>query len=348
MNLQGVVNNASLEDLLRRISQDRKQGVLQLHQGESTTVLSFHKGKIFEIVSHGVPPVAEVLAWLKQSGIVRETFSSQADSYASLMGELANASLLEEDDSCFTRVIHARIREKFHSLHFTQDTPYVFTPQATSPEDRFSPSFAVSTLLVERAEFLEELPRRKELFSGESVFVVDLDKKLELNEVSQAVFSVLDGITPLSQVPLLACACRFDVYRTLEALRERGALTPVGESSAEDEELDLDAIDDLSSLFSDAQTEENDEQDISLEETNGVITVDEATEDVTSTPPQANVEETSEASSTSPNTPHLSAWQVYNGRLLSGSFLPHLFSSLILLAIFLLPLLFWTDMWSSF
>ncbi len=337
MNLQGVVSNTSLEELLTCLAKERRQGVLKLHLGEAPLEIFFEQGKIFEIASHAVRPEAEVLAWLHQSGLIPDTFSSQAETYEALYVDFSPVFISEDRESHYRRVISARIREKFHSLSLPQDIPYLFSPERVVPEEGYSPLFSVSQLLLERAEFLEDLSQRKEEFPGDGVFVADTDKKVDLTDVSRAVFSALDGITPLSAVPFLAGSCRFDVYRTLETLRDADALMLVSQGSGV-EALDLGVLDNLDELF-----DESLETDPSALQSSHVPQMNQERPKAQSTnePPTEEVLPT-------PHAPQVSTAQIYNGRLLSSVLVPKLLSYLIVLATVLLPLLLWDSVWTTF
>lgn len=149
----GLINQDNFSDVLRQLSQRRRQGMLELTFADQKVSIAFHTGKIAEVYRGAISPLEELSDWLRSAQVVSPDFSTQGVSTYSQLFPLVTAALLPTarpiDDKAFKSLIRHRTMEKIFSLPLKQGAIFSFAPELVEIDRDFSPSISVGQLLLD-------------------------------------------------------------------------------------------------------------------------------------------------------------------------------------------------------
>ena len=147
----GIITPDNLSQVLRSISQRRRNGVFTVTAGEDQVIVYFNQGRIVEATGAELYPVEELVEVLRTAGLVGKDFYSDDSSYSEFFlkfhEEYPDTPL---DESLFKQVIRHRILNKLYSINpKSAGAFYEFSAQMIDYDKNFSPSISVGQLLLD-------------------------------------------------------------------------------------------------------------------------------------------------------------------------------------------------------
>jgi hypothetical protein len=155
----GVLSPENVADVLRGISQRRRQGLLEVNAHERVFVIKFVQGRVVDAAPGGMTGVQDTVAWLKRAGYpVAEPASYREPSYAELLLRLADE--LSEDFTITTETLKVIVRERvldhLYNLEVGVGAFYTFKVQMVEHDHDFSPSVSIGQVLLDLVEMNAE------------------------------------------------------------------------------------------------------------------------------------------------------------------------------------------------
>jgi hypothetical protein len=155
----GVLSADNLPDVLRGISQRRRQGVLEIQGSEGITTIRFVQGRVVEAFSSRLTPVQECIEWLQWAGYpVKDPKDYTEVNYQELAIRL-QAELkadLSVSTTLLAHVVKHRVLERLYKLDVGTGSLYSFKVQMVEQEKGFSPNISVGQLLLDLVELNAE------------------------------------------------------------------------------------------------------------------------------------------------------------------------------------------------
>ncbi len=155
----GVLSADNLPDVLRGISQRRRQGVLEIQGSEGVTTIKFVQGRVVEAFSSRLTPVQECVEWLEWAGYpVKDPKDYTEVSYQELANRLQSELKVDHTVSMtlLAHVVKHRVLERLYKLDVGTGSLYSFKVQMVEQEKGFSPSISVGQLLLDLVELTAE------------------------------------------------------------------------------------------------------------------------------------------------------------------------------------------------
>lgn len=146
----GVITDETLGDVLRSISQRRRQGVLEINAPNAVIRIQFSLGKIIEVIIGDENPLDEIVGRLATAEVIPSGFVvSSEENYSDLFVSLMNfgPSLLDED--VFGRAVKHRILDTLYMLELGLGALYSFKVEIVEGDKQFSPSLSVGQILLD-------------------------------------------------------------------------------------------------------------------------------------------------------------------------------------------------------
>jgi hypothetical protein len=224
--LSGHLTKETLVEVLRNVSQRRRQGTLEIRYSQRAIRILFIQGKIAEVLEQGVNPAQEVLRRLRLAGICPEGFGAQVQDYSGLW------SSIEADPVCqnrltqkeFVEAIKHRVLDKLYELDFAHNGSFEFSSTHFDLDRNFVPSISVGQLLLDFVSLAEDQSRYVQLCSGEKQVQATGN---EIPGLSLAERKLLDlCATPISPHRLRECSLlsAFTYQEAFLRLHEEGAI----------------------------------------------------------------------------------------------------------------------------
>ena len=160
----GLVTNDNLSEVLRGLSQKRKQGVLELAIGQEKWNISFLTGKIVEVSKEGENPVETLFERISASGRVTQEVSGELDSYKALLVSLNEngESGPVIDSELMKSFVKHHMLNKLYEIDLGNGAYYSFHTQMIEVDADLQPSISIGQLLLD----LVGLETDSERFAG--------------------------------------------------------------------------------------------------------------------------------------------------------------------------------------
>ena len=234
----GVINEESLSNILRSISQRKKNGVLEINLAEQQISVLFAKGKVVEIVRAGLTPAEEVVQILKRAGWAPAQAQVPAANYGEAFGALKSMQLprgpISED--LFRRVVKHRVLDQLYQLDMGAGAYYTFKVQMVESDKDFAPGISSGQILLDLVSLKQDAARFAEAFPA-GVSVSCAEDAGGLSEEDEVVWNELaGGSLSVEQLSARAMLSRFHFQDVLLGMIERGAITTsqAGEAAGEE------------------------------------------------------------------------------------------------------------------
>jgi hypothetical protein len=166
--LSGVLTQESMVEVLRSISQRRRQGTLEIRYAERAMRILFVQGKIAEVLEQGVNPAQELLRRFRAASICPAGFSSDAQDYAGLWRNI------EADPICQNRLsrkeyceaIKHRVLDKLYAMDLATEAFFEFSTTHFEVDKTYLPNISVGQLLLDFVAIKEERERFINIFGA--------------------------------------------------------------------------------------------------------------------------------------------------------------------------------------
>ena len=218
----GVVSNDNIAEILREISQRRRQGVLEMHVNEEAMSIYFVQGKIVEVALSTMTPVQETVEWLQRAGIPVQAPETYIEpNYAQLLQRLKEDLPAEKSvhEDLLRHVIRERMLERLYTLEFGGGAFYNFKVQMVEFERDFAPLISVGQLLLDIVELQSEAENFAVAFPPECIIRPVGKASAELSPEESWVFQALEKGCSVLELRDRALLSKLSLQRTLLLLK---------------------------------------------------------------------------------------------------------------------------------
>ncbi len=239
----GVINEDSFSNILRSISQRKKNGVLEITLTEGQLSVSFVKGKVVEVQRADESPAAEVIKRLVASGWLPQGMEFSVQDYAEAARLIKTLQLPRGalSDELFRRAVKQRILDLLYdldaALKLGGGAYYVFKAQMIVVNEDFSPSISSGQILLDLVSLKQDQSRFLEAFSAGEMLRRG-DNGEGLSEEEELVWKELaDGGASIEDVARRSMLSRFHLQDALLGMLERGVIVRGGASAVQTQKV---------------------------------------------------------------------------------------------------------------
>ncbi|MCB0317315.1 MAG: DUF4388 domain-containing protein, partial [Bdellovibrionales bacterium] len=242
----GKLTEDSFSQLLRSISQKRKQGKLEIIQGEESCFIYFVSGKIVEVrtgtaeAGEDKNESLEVASLLHGAGLINDIPKDNLN-YAELFSYIKSSV----PASVFQRVIEQRILDKLYSIDLKKGGFFTFNVQMVDVDRDYTPAISVGGFLLDlvtigelRARISKDIAENK-IYRDESVSSGGLSDKEWL------IWEYLDNPIDLEELKKTTMLSSFAIYEAVISLFDKGGIAVHRQGSPELK----DQLSDVMSIF---------------------------------------------------------------------------------------------------
>ena len=242
----GVLDTETLPNVLRDLSQKRKQGVLEIRTAQSKVSVCFILGKIVDVVRGDTPPCRDLVARLVDAGAIPDDLElSSASGYTDLLARLKrtpDGQFLNEE--IFSRALRHLVLDKVYELATQGGTSFHFKSQMVECDRSIVPSLSVGQILLDMVSLTSDRAKFESMVPpGHLIFRIGSGADRSLSEEEEIVFEMArEGLTreELCRRSLLS---RYHLQDALIALVEHGLIKVVDpKSAALSEDLDQSSL----------------------------------------------------------------------------------------------------------
>lgn len=238
----GVLSSENLAQVLRGIAQKRKQGILEVTNGEQVLQIMFVAGKIVEAFQSLDQALQEIITKIGAAGVLPADFSSIATNYAELFVQLEHEGCVLDLDE-YKVVIKQRILGELYNLNLPAGAFYSFKVQMVEIEDEFMPTISVGQLLLDLVSLKDDEQKFYETFPSDHA--VRLTDDLEGNGIEEGfLLHALKSHVHPAEIEAACMLSTFHFREVLLSLFTRGFVTvrQVDEEDVAEESRSLDDI----------------------------------------------------------------------------------------------------------
>ncbi|MEZ4753214.1 MAG: DUF4388 domain-containing protein [Bdellovibrionota bacterium] len=221
----GKLSSESFPQLLRGISQKRKQGELELSFGENVRTIYFISGKIVEVRDEGVSEIEEVAEILYKSKLISEIpegLSSYPALYSSIESEVARP--------VFERAILHRILDKLHEVDLSKGGFYSFSVQMVDVDRDFTPSVSVGAYLLDLVSQDEQEARLSAEVADEKLLASSKSPSSDLKADDLLILESLSNSKNLSELKQATMLSTFTLHKSVLELIDKKYLVLTSKS----------------------------------------------------------------------------------------------------------------------
>jgi len=231
MALEGNVKDFGLSEILQLIALQKKTGMLSI-TGEQTMVIYFREGQVISTRDRRRMNDDPLRVYLLTYGFLSSEEMNriqqiQLETSLDLTDILISEKNFSDDE---LRIIFAeQIQETIQQILAWPKSQYKFTigSQVLQGVKSFG-SLKVEGLLMESMRRIDEFPELQRIFTTEGTIVKSLprprDHGVELDELEEAVYDILDRKMSIAELIGRARMARFCTYEVLKNLLEKGLL----------------------------------------------------------------------------------------------------------------------------
>ena len=223
MKEQGLINSESISQVLRSVSQQRKQGVLRLHAEGQNLQLVFFEGKVIDAFGARMTSGAQSLyEKFVVAGIVPglQPDVSVSD-YRGLEGELKR----ESGAFSLQDYIEQHVIDTLCTLNVSKNCSHAFKVERVEYYPELHPAISIGQLLLDLVGFDSDRSRFEELFEGVSSISSLSEHGLVFSEYEARVYNLLVEGLPLQELKEKALLSQSHLQEALLTLYDGGALS---------------------------------------------------------------------------------------------------------------------------
>ncbi|MBX7143066.1 MAG: DUF4388 domain-containing protein [Oligoflexia bacterium] len=245
-----LMNQDNFADVLRGISQRRRQGTLEVRFADRAYRLVFVQGKIIEVLQPGISPAKELSKRLKAAGVLPESFELAAAGYKALWQEIQKHPVASSqlDQVSFERAVKHRVLDKLYEISAAQGAFLNFDSALLDIERDFLPSVSVGQFLLDVVSLEAEASRMAGLETPGKYLRRGEAQPQSLSEGEQVLFSLLNEPCLCEELRTRSLLSKFAFQEAVLELIEKGHIVVENDSPllSSEEFLDkglLDGID---------------------------------------------------------------------------------------------------------
>lgn len=227
----GVISTENFAQVLRSISQRRRQGTLEVHCGERVLKASFNAGRIVEVVENEDAAPRDLAQRFCDAGIVVggdwiDTVSNYAELYEQLCSHTDEVS-----PELFAFALRHRILDKLYGMDLGGGSYYTFHIEMVSVERDYSPSVSIGQLLLDLVAFHEDRGAFAANFAQDATVEKGSDAEGGLTaEEERLVWSIQPAMT-VESLRVRSLLSMYHFQEALTSLFRRGVIRFAGSSA---------------------------------------------------------------------------------------------------------------------
>lgn len=245
----GTAHQETLSQVLRGISQRRRNGILDVRLVDGSVRLHFYQGKVVEFSDPRSAPCAEVFQLLVEAGIAPVALDWIPQSYAALRSALIKDSRTDAlfTDELFRRAILHRVLSKLYALNLEAPALTGFDSSMVEYEREFAPAISVGQLLLDLVALESDRPKFLQLFSGSILLSQGQGESAGLSSDEILIHSMLKVEKSLPQLRKECLLSEYAFQDALVRLHDQAliAIRQVPASSGKEDFLDQKLLDGL-------------------------------------------------------------------------------------------------------
>ncbi len=240
------MSQEELTRVFRAVSQKRRHGILHVGDGAEALRISFHNGKIVEVLQLNYPTARAICDRLIGCGFVKTeqvapALDSELSASALYEAIVVRNHLVKHAD--FMRAKTAYEMNLLYDLRKQSSGRFEFVSKVVQPDPKLALSVAPGQFLLDMVELETQDKKLSQLLRGASFTDVFLSRKKPdksgLTENEQALYELSDGRRSLAEICRLTLLTEYQLREALVTLcdrqvvdigRERGMTTPAIES----------------------------------------------------------------------------------------------------------------------
>lgn len=236
----GVSSQESLSQVLRNISQRRRQGVLELHFGDRVVHVHFVQGKIVELAERGSAPAQEIANILVAANLLSPQFAAGINSYQDLLLPLqvGAASAGTTPKELVKRAVRHRILSKLYLLDLDSPALHSFDSTMVEYQRDFAPSISVGQLLLDIVALHSDRSKFLSIFGSNMLLSRGEAEPTSLSEEEMLLHSLLAQAQDLDSLRLRSMLSEYAFQDALLRMHEQKHLTLHQAESSGEEFLD--------------------------------------------------------------------------------------------------------------
>ncbi|RMG41833.1 MAG: hypothetical protein D6719_07715 [Candidatus Dadabacteria bacterium] len=351
----GVINSDNFSQVLRGLSQRRRQGVLEINYGDSNIALEFYHGKIVEVLDYENNQYEEVHRILLNAGYVNDASLPILKNYSELFVYLSENCCEDGflDEEIFRRAVRSRLLNRLYQLDFTTNAFYSFKTRMVEVDHDFGASVTVGQLLLDQVALDSDREKFEEYFSDATVITSNPVQELALSDEEGIIYNMAKTPVTVAEVKRCSLLSAYHLQDSLLAMLEKGIISiDVKElSSLHGETLNQDLnVDALLDTFEDAIDESFQQVSKNIEEVLGHVgpAPSVVERDITSIETEGEVVEHHPHDAVVQHTPARVKLLALNARMLQMNWIIDVVVFIFLAAALLVPMLFWENIFRYF
>ena len=333
----GKLDIDSFSQLLRGISQRRKQGALEITLGENIRTVYFISGKIVEVRDGEENNEAKEISDLLFSAGAIDKLPEDVSTYTAVYDQIE--AFVPKD--VFERAILHRVLDKLYEIDLKQSAYYSFSVQMVDVDRDYTPAISVGSFLLDLVSLDEQQQRVINFIGDDEISRANKEPLDTLSDKELLVWEYIEEPVSLEVLKQKTMLSSFAINETLLNLLDKAEIFAgdLKQSDMGSVENIVSALDQAADSSSGQEEEQEQEEKEEQEASESVKTPEQAVKEFKKEPVAKEVKKEKPLStkknkikSKEPKTQSLSL----------------VFSLSLLLLSVLLPAFLWSDIWNNF
>jgi len=240
MALEGSIKDFGLAEIFQLISLQKKTGILTVHRGDTSIVVSFSNGQIVSASSATLKETEMIGNLLIRKGKIterelNEVLQIQERTKEKIGHILVTSGYISKDE--LKEVLQLQVKDKIFQILRWMEGWYRFDIQEIEYEKEYQVPIPTDAVLMEGVRMLDEWPYIESIIpSGDIVFtqcyredtIETLFSSLSPEEVT--IFNSIDGKRSVKEIVDLTQLHEFEVYKILATLHVSGLISRISTS----------------------------------------------------------------------------------------------------------------------
>ena len=220
--LSGVVNDESISQILRGISQKRQHGVLVLKKAGREIEVYFFQGRIFDARPKGMSHGEVIEERLKRAHFLDASVEFNGNDYTEVHQELVQQLPAFENKDAYRTLVEHAVLDTLYELQFPDDAVYSLHIQMVSVEREFCPSISVGQVLLDLVSIRDEEVRYHEAFPEGSMVVPQQVSDADLSGDQALLAKYLEKPISVQELYYASCLSLYPFREALLGLEQKG------------------------------------------------------------------------------------------------------------------------------
>jgi hypothetical protein len=326
----GIITSAQLADVLRDISQKRKQGILELSVSDWIINISFVTGKIVNFSNNKNNLISTFIDKLKACNKLSTSFNSNAISYEDLYHDiLASADGSQFSTKMYVLLVREQILDSLLKIDFSAGAFFNFKVQMVTCDAELNPSISVGQLLLDLVEYKEDLLAFNNMFEQSDYVKINSDCS-NCGELDSLFYNLMTSPISIKDLHLFSPLSALRFQQILLDGIEKGKIIKVDKNSLT---TDIDISNDIDGIIEALEgVTHTSDKFINIESVEPTIQVEKGSLQA------SNIQENLKVSNISKQS-----IEDLNNSLLQANWIPNLVVVLFIICALYAPFVFWPE-----